>query len=116
MSASIRPTRRPFFESARARFAATVDLPTPPLPLATAITCRIPGRDSFGVTPPWWCMSISGGQSVVRPAQVAKVFESVNARVVSVVPGDLVGVVADGRHGDRAGGTGLQFFFGDDVE
>src|SRR5215475_5370278 len=43
MSQSHRPTRAPVCSSATARFAATVDFPTPPLPLATAITCLTPG-------------------------------------------------------------------------
>ena len=43
-SASIRPTRAPVSARATARFAATVDLPTPPLPEPTAITCLTPGR------------------------------------------------------------------------
>src|SRR4029077_1064255 len=43
MSQSHRPTRAPVCSSATARFAATVDLPTPPLPLATAMTCLTPG-------------------------------------------------------------------------
>src|SRR6266550_2645946 len=43
MSQSHRPTRAPVCSNATARFAATVDLPTPPLPLATAITCLTPG-------------------------------------------------------------------------
>src|SRR6266516_5430981 len=43
MSQSHKPTRALVCSSATARFAATVDLPTPPLPLATAITCLIPG-------------------------------------------------------------------------
>src|SRR6476620_8130915 len=43
MSQSHRPTRAPVCSSATARFAATVDLPTPPLPLATAKTCLTPG-------------------------------------------------------------------------
>src|SRR5688572_8555168 len=37
-SASSRPTRAPVRLKATARFRATVDLPTPPLPLATART------------------------------------------------------------------------------
>src|SRR3954462_7504066 len=37
MSASISPTRAPCFASATARLTATVDLPTPPLPLETAM-------------------------------------------------------------------------------
>src|SRR4029453_3980528 len=44
MSESIRPTRRPRRSRARARLAATVDLPTPPLPDATAILKRTFGR------------------------------------------------------------------------
>ena len=43
MSASSRPTRRPSMARARARLVATVDLPTPPLPLATATMRRMPG-------------------------------------------------------------------------
>src|SRR5665213_2863482 len=43
MSASMRPTRAPDRASDTARFTATVDLPTPPLPLDTAMT-----RPRFG--------------------------------------------------------------------
>src|SRR5579862_396067 len=38
MSASMRPTRAPLFARATARLTETVDLPTPHLPLETAIT------------------------------------------------------------------------------
>ena len=38
MSASINPTLNPFFANATARFAVTVDFPTPPFPDAIAIT------------------------------------------------------------------------------
>src|ERR1700694_661752 len=50
MSASRRPTSAPALRSAAARLTATVDLPTPPLPDATAIVCFTPGRisDGFG--------------------------------------------------------------------
>src|SRR2546430_2477036 len=48
MSASSRPTEAPLRRSAAARFTATVDLPTPPLPEATAIVCFTPGRISEG--------------------------------------------------------------------
>ena len=41
-SASIRPTRHPSACIASARLTATVDLPTPPLPLATATICLTP--------------------------------------------------------------------------
>src|SRR6185437_7981336 len=44
MSASIRPTLYPSLPSETARFTATVVLPTPPLPLPTAITYSTPGR------------------------------------------------------------------------
>src|SRR2546430_14018290 len=39
MSASMSPTRWPRRASATARFAETVDFPTPPLPDETATTC-----------------------------------------------------------------------------
>src|SRR6266404_7139248 len=42
-SASIRPTLWPSFTRARARLTATVVLPTPPLPLATATRFFTPG-------------------------------------------------------------------------
>ncbi len=49
MSASSRPTRRPNDRSPSARLTAVVDLPTPPLPDATAITWATPGmRWVFG--------------------------------------------------------------------
>src|SRR3954464_14555831 len=43
MSASSTPILRPCARSARARLQAVVDLPTPPLPEATAMTCVTPG-------------------------------------------------------------------------
>src|SRR4030081_1591552 len=43
MSASSRPTRRPRSRRPSARLSAVVDLPTPPLPDATAITAATPG-------------------------------------------------------------------------
>src|SRR5229473_311419 len=46
MSASMSPIQPPICWSATARFTLTVDLPTPPLPLPTAITWRIPGSFS----------------------------------------------------------------------
>jgi len=38
------PTRAPSAARASARLTAVVDLPTPPLPEATAIMCLTPGR------------------------------------------------------------------------
>ena len=46
MSASTSPIKPPICWSANARFTLTVDLPTPPLPLPTAMTWRIPGSFS----------------------------------------------------------------------
>src|ERR1700688_4580056 len=43
MSPSRSPTRWPSCPRRTARLAATVDFPTPPLPLATATMCRTPG-------------------------------------------------------------------------
>src|SRR5579859_6992614 len=43
MSASSTPTVAPESRSAAARLTATVDLPTPPLPEATAMVCLTPG-------------------------------------------------------------------------
>src|ERR1700691_927274 len=46
-SASSRPTEAPMFFSAMARLTATVVLPTPPLPLATAIRFFTPGMGAL---------------------------------------------------------------------
>src|SRR5918994_2973900 len=43
MSQSSTPVLKPCARSARARLQGVVDLPTPPLPEATAITCFTPG-------------------------------------------------------------------------
>src|SRR6202165_5242075 len=49
MSASRRPTSAPLLRSAAARLTPTIDLPTPPLPDATAMVCLTPGRISDGL-------------------------------------------------------------------
>src|ERR1700694_6248439 len=49
MSASSNPTAAPLLLKAAAMFTATVDLPTPPLPDATAIVCWTPGSISDGL-------------------------------------------------------------------
>ena len=51
MSASSRPTFAPSRARLTARFTATVDLPTPPLPDATAIVLRTPGIRSAAGPP-----------------------------------------------------------------
>src|SRR5215207_7117497 len=93
MSASISPTRWPCIWRARARLAATVDLPTPPLPLATAMIWRTPSRAGIGCGP--GCMMVLG---LFRVAQVAEQFQGVDAGIVAVGPDDLVGVVAAREH------------------
>ena len=52
MSASSRPTLSPNRASATAIFAATVDLPTPPLPLPTAMMCLVPSSRTRPVFSP----------------------------------------------------------------
>ena len=47
ISASNTPTRLPLAAIAMARLAVTVDLPTPPLPDATAIICFTPSVTLF---------------------------------------------------------------------
>src|SRR2546421_5482329 len=51
MSASRRPTRAPASWSEAARLTAIVDLPTPPLPEPTAITCFTPGMAASRARP-----------------------------------------------------------------
>src|SRR5258708_9591115 len=71
MSASMSPIQPPICWSATARFTLTVDLPTPPLPLPTAMTWRIPG--SFSGPADAWddapgaCWLLSCGSVVCIP-------------------------------------------------
>ena len=51
MSASRRPVLMPFAARPSARFTAVVDLPTPPLPEATAMMCFTPGTSMRPVPP-----------------------------------------------------------------
>src|SRR5258707_7462729 len=122
MSASIRPTRRPRWARARARLAATVDLPTPPLPLATATRYWTLGSSNFCGPPPGCMVGVlrnrlaatrprsasperSAGASRLTGSRLAfgaltqrpQIFQSIDARFVAVVPDDPVGVTADGR-------------------
>ena len=61
MSESSRPTRWPSWASETARLAATVDLPTPPLPLATATTCRTSGISERSWEIAFWADSSRDG-------------------------------------------------------
>src|SRR5581483_4110467 len=118
MSASMSPTRLSRALSASAKLAATVDLPTPPLPLATATTCLTPGSSIFGGAPAGGRIVISSSfLARVAFAQRAQVFQGVNARVVPVVPDDLVGVMPDRLHRHRLEGRlGLQLARLEDAE
>src|SRR5471030_2456007 len=99
MSASSRPTRKPRSRKPSARLSAVVDLPTPPLPEATAMTAAMPGiSDCFDIgefgpgfcaggcdetcgTPPWACRC--GGGGAVAPA----LRSAVSAIMAVVTPG-----------------------------
>ena len=72
------------------RFADT------PFPLATAMTFLTPGRESLGVA----------GGSFLLLAELAELINGIDPRRVAVVPGDLVGVVADGLHCNGLGRAG----------
>ena len=51
MSASSSPVLTPMAASPSARFTAVVDLPTPPLPEATAMMCFTPGTSMRPLPP-----------------------------------------------------------------
>src|SRR6185295_1609582 len=63
MSASSTPTDSPFAFIPSARLAATVDLPTPPLPDATATIARTPGASAL----PAARGAAAGGGGSARP-------------------------------------------------
>src|SRR6478735_8773006 len=66
-SASSRPTLAPWRASASARFTATVDLPTPPLPAATAMTFFGPLRTALSLGAGRYAV-LTSGMTVVRLA------------------------------------------------
>src|SRR6195256_6476348 len=96
MSASSKPTRKPRSRRPNARLSAVVDLPTPPLPEATAITAAIPGIsdcfdigdtglcggrcDETGGTP---CACRCGGGGAAEPG----LRSAVSAIMATVTPG-----------------------------
>ncbi len=101
MSASSKPTRRPRSRRPSARLSAVVDLPTPPLPDATAITAAMPGISDCldigdaglcgglcaetGCTPWLWLWSwrCGGGAAAAGPA----LRSAVSAIIAMVTPG-----------------------------
>lgn len=66
MSVSRMPVRRPRRENDSARFTASVDLPTPPLALETAIVCETLRILRFWGRPRWSRGRGGGGPFVVR--------------------------------------------------
>ena len=89
MSASSRPTRAPSSARASARFTAVVDLPTPPLPDATAITLRMPGS---GCSPPCTAWAATCQRTSTRVGPIAGCGRQLDAQV-----GGQLGAVAAGR-------------------
>ena len=79
MSLSMRPTASPCRASAAARLTATVDLPTPPLPEATATMLFTPGRS---IRPEVRPAAPPGGRSGAGPGRSA-----VSTTVALVTPG-----------------------------
>src|SRR4029079_16035357 len=69
------PTLAPRRESAAARFVLTVDLPTPPLPAATAMMFLTPGRRGFhgwfglphSLAPSWTSTAVTPGTAPTAP-------------------------------------------------
>ena len=84
MSQSSNPTRWPLAARPRARFAATVDLPTPPLPLATATMARTPGRPIFASCP---ACGPAGAALAVAPASFAAARWAVSTARTERTPG-----------------------------
>ena len=64
-SPSRMPTFAPDRMSAQARFTATVDLPTPPLPEETAIVFLTPGMGFLGGSPPGWAIVLDAENPVL---------------------------------------------------
>ena len=82
--------RRPQPRKISKVIAVTVDLPTPPFPLATASTCLIPGSDIFGGA------CIGGGMDVsLGFGKRTQRLERVDARIVAVGERRADRIVAD---------------------
>src|SRR4029450_1981563 len=87
MSASSRPVETPLAARPRARFTAVVDLPTPPLPEATAMMCFTPGTSMRPPPPvvlaagapwacPWECARGAGAAGAGRSEVITAVADS----------------------------------------
>src|SRR6266540_1200187 len=92
MSASSTPTLRPRSRKASARLTAVVDLPTPPLPDATAMIASTPGTPvaaGWAAAPPRAaapCCGRAAPCDVVLPADVAR--SAVSATMADLIPGN----------------------------
>src|SRR3712207_289483 len=109
MSQSSTPTLSPWPRSARARLQAVVDLPTPPLPEATAITCFTPGmtcargEGAFAGRPGTGAGEVAGllpaGRSAVR---LAKTPETPGRGFTAASAACRTGSIADASAGSIA--------------
>src|SRR6185437_10085947 len=116
----MRPTFWPAAWRARARLAATVDLPTPPLPLATARRFLTPGRAIFCGCAGFMRFLFSWRHRQECLCHLIREFSQcihgVDAGGVAVVSGNLIGVVTDRLHGGRFGGAGGCLLWGEHTE
>ena len=86
MSASSTPTRRPLALSPSARLAATVDLPTPPLPEATATMARTPG--AIALLPAAGAACAGAAAGAARRAPPGGFASAVNTAVTDMTSGN----------------------------
>src|SRR5215813_444162 len=87
MSASSTPTRSPWSRRPSARLTATVDLPTPPLPDATAMMAPTPGTP----TVPWARCAAAAAAGEVAPGRGRPAARSaVNATITEPTPGSAL--------------------------
>ena len=78
----------PAFLSVNAKFAATVDFPTPPFPLAMAIICLIPSKVVAGCCAGDWAASpiVDGAASLfTETLTLVKAFDFSNVWVTSLI-------------------------------
>src|SRR5437867_10437737 len=107
MSASSTPTECPFALRARARLAATVDLPTPPLPEATATIARTPGASALLPAAAGCAPAAAAGGGAPLGALLGPLGDrasAVNTAVTESTPGSAsTACSAALRHGSRPG-------------
>ena len=99
MSASTRPTFLPIRASATARLAATVDLPTPPLPLPTAMIVR----SSFSAVIATW-VSATPGTAIIAARTCRSSVGALLGGKAGRLEHDRGLAVLEAGHGDAAGG------------